>query len=79
MASFPTRDDAGGGVTLIPLPGEARARELGHTAEIGGPAWIGCNRARFYGSDMRFLSYSKPAPDKGTSSLGASLWYIRPC
>ena len=36
-------------------------------------------RARFYGSDMRFLSYSKPAPDKGASSLGASAWYIRHC
>jgi hypothetical protein len=36
-------------------------------------------RARFYGSDMRFLSYSKPAPDKITSSLGASAWYIRHC
>ena len=40
MASFPTRGDAGGGVTLIPLPGEAWARELGHTAELGGPAWM---------------------------------------
>ena len=36
-------------------------------------------RARFYGSDMRFLSYSKPAPAKITSSLGASAWYIRHC
>jgi hypothetical protein len=34
-------------------------------------------RARFYGFFHEFLSYSKPAPDKGTTSLNT--FYVRPC
>jgi hypothetical protein len=37
-------------------------------------------RARFYDGDLNFLSWTKPAPDKGTSvSVGAVTWYVRPC
>jgi hypothetical protein len=38
-------------------------------------------RARFYDIDLNLLSYTKPAPDRGTTSLGGwdETWYIRPC
>jgi hypothetical protein len=34
-------------------------------------------RARFYGFFHELLSFSKPAPDKGTTSLNT--FYVRPC
>jgi hypothetical protein len=36
-------------------------------------------RARFYNYRLDLLSYTKPAPDKGTTSLGAYTFYILPC
>jgi hypothetical protein len=36
-------------------------------------------RARLYDRYLNFQSYTKPAPDRGTTSLGADTWFIRPC
>ena len=36
-------------------------------------------RARFYLATMERLSRTKPAPAQGTTSLGLSTYYIRPC
>jgi hypothetical protein len=108
-----------GGDTLIPLPGETRARELGVAATAASP--YGCDpgqfctyvnknytgmidrmssctshkthglfvsyvnnqtrgtRARLYDKNLNLLSYTKAAPDKGTTSLGYPTFFIRPC
>jgi hypothetical protein len=36
-------------------------------------------RARLYGRYLNLLSYTKPAPAKGTTSLGYPTFFIRPC
>lgn len=107
-----------GGDTLIPLPGEARARELGATpagtvygcdyyqfCTYAGEDYTGMvdrmssctwhstpdmfrsyvnnqtagTRAKFYDADKIFLSNTKPAFAKGTTSLGNITFYIVPC
>jgi hypothetical protein len=36
-------------------------------------------RARFYTATQNFITYTKPSPDKGTTSYGLSTGYVRPC
>ena len=107
--------------SLVPLPGERRARELSGGAVSRRGTVHGCRyrqfctytgddfigmldrmqsctlhithglfrsyvnnqtrgtRARFYLANMERLSSTKPAPAKGTTSLGLTTYYIRPC
>ncbi len=110
-----------GGDTLVPLPGERRARELGASRLSQRGTIHGCKylqfctytgddytgmldrmqsctlhithgwfrsyvnnqtrgtRARFLLANKQRLSSTKPAPAKGTTSLGLTTYYIRPC